>query len=331
MNVSIKSHRSPRVAAVISVFVPGLGQVYAGNWKRGLSILIGLVAQGALFYGVKMPWLIAWMSVVWAWNVWDGYCSARGCRSSAMGPVLLILVLNVVAAWKVTDIHTPQFQQQQREVIGSIVSGIGHPDFAARKSRKLEATGKFVVPGPGAPISVEQSRHASRKPYIEIKPLIAVKGQRVTVIGGNFAHDAVGKLVLLSGDEMDVAEFKTNSGGQFKASFVNPREIPGDYFVQARMQVASSGWSISETLHDAAPRMLETIYLAFIGTALSLLFALPLSFLGARNLMSSAPPLKLVYGVVRGLFSVLRSVEVLIIAVIAVAAVGIGPFAGVLA
>ncbi|MEN6580947.1 MAG: phosphonate ABC transporter, permease protein PhnE, partial [Armatimonadota bacterium] len=42
-------------------------------------------------------------------------------------------------------------------------------------------------------------------------------------------------------------------------------------------------------------------------------------------------PLKLVYGVVRGLFSVLRSVEVLIIAVIAVAAVGIGPFAGVLA
>ncbi len=77
--------------------------------------------------------------------------------------------------------------------------------------------------------------------------------------------------------------------------------------------------------------MLETIYLALIGTALSIVFAIPLSFLGARNLMSGSPLLKTIYGLTRGLFTILRSVEVLIFAVIAVAAVGIGPFAGVIA
>jgi len=77
--------------------------------------------------------------------------------------------------------------------------------------------------------------------------------------------------------------------------------------------------------------MIETIYLALVGTGLSLIFALPLSFFGARNLMSSTPALRIVYALVRALFTVLRSVEVLIFAVIAVAAVGIGPFAGVLA
>jgi len=77
--------------------------------------------------------------------------------------------------------------------------------------------------------------------------------------------------------------------------------------------------------------MLETIYLALIGTALSVIFALPISFLGARNLMTGSPWLKSIYGFTRGLFTVLRSVEVLIFAVIAVAAMGIGPFAGVIA
>ncbi len=41
--------------------------------------------------------------------------------------------------------------------------------------------------------------------------------------------------------------------------------------------------------------------------------------------------LRIVYGATRALFTVLRSVEVLIIALIAVVVVGLGPFAGVLA
>lgn len=318
-------------AAALSAIVPGLGQIYAGKPKRGVSLFIGLAAQGALFYGVGAAWLAGWMALIWLWNIWDARCLAKGVAASAAGPVILILLLNFVAAWKVTDIHIPSLQPEQRSVIGHIVSGLGNPDFVSRRIKQLSATAKYVVTGPGAPESVEQPASKPGEPEIMVSPSMVKKGDTITVAGEGFAPSSKGSLILLGADEMPVGSFHTDKDGQFKKTFVNPRYIPGDYFVQARMDMPTGGWSLSSTLKDAAPRMFETIYLAFIGTALSLIFALPLSFLGARNLMSGNSFLRVIYGIVRGLFSVLRSVEVLIIAVIAVAAVGIGPFAGVLA
>ena len=333
-------HGSPILAALLSALWPGLGQLYARAWKRGVSLLVGLPAQAALFYGVTLSyaidvkWLIfsaGLIALIWLWNIWDAHLTARGLRSSTGAAVLLIIALNLVAAWIVTDIHAPKLQAEQQNVIRRILGGLASPDFVARKTEHLEAIGKYIVPGPGAPRSLEQDRRKKSDPHITLTPIKAARGETVTVWGRSFARKRPGKLILLGANEVEVGAFLTDKNGRFRASFVNPRDIPGSYFVRARQVAETGGWEISEALRDAGPRMLETIYLALIGTALALVFALPLSFFGARNLMSGAKPLKVIYGLTRGLFTVLRSVEVLIIAVIAVAAVGIGPFAGVLA
>ena len=67
------------------------------------------------------------------------------------------------------------------------------------------------------------------------------------------------------------------------------------------------------------------------GHAAGDLFAIPLSFLAARNLMSGNPLTVSIYVVVRTLLNILRSIESLIIAIVFVVIVGLGPFAGVLA
>lgn len=293
--------------------------------------MLGLPAQAALFYGVGLGWLMAWIALVWIWNVRDARLAAQGATSSIAGPVVLILAVNLVAACKVTDIHVPELQAEQRGVIRRIMGGLATPDFVARGTAATTATGKFIVPGPGAPESVDSAPYRQGQPHVTLSPEKAAAGETVRVTGKGFAPGRSGKLVLLGADEMEVGRFRTDEAGEFTASFRNPRDIPGDYFLQARMHVPTGQWVLSDALRDAAPRMLETIYLALIGTALSLVFALPLSFIGARNLTSGSPALKALYGLTRGLFTVLRSVEVLIFAVIAVAAVGIGPFAGVLA
>ncbi len=69
-----------------------------------------------------------------------------------------------------------------------------------------------------------------------------------------------------------------------------------------------------------------TVQMALWGTALALLIAIPLGLAGARNL---APIW--VQQPVRRLLDVLRSVPDLVIGAIFVAAVGLGPFAGVMA
>jgi phosphonate transport system permease protein len=61
------------------------------------------------------------------------------------------------------------------------------------------------------------------------------------------------------------------------------------------------------------------------------LVSVPLSFLGARNLMGATPIGQAIYWIVRLVFTITRSIEVLILGVIMVVIVGIGSYAGVLA
>ncbi|MBV7539756.1 phosphonate ABC transporter, permease protein PhnE [Acidovorax sp. sic0104] len=72
---------------------------------------------------------------------------------------------------------------------------------------------------------------------------------------------------------------------------------------------------------------IETIQIAVWGTLLAVLLAIPVCFFAARNLT----PNMLVYQFTRQLFNVTRGVNEIILALVFVAAVGLGPFPGVLA
>jgi phosphonate transport system permease protein len=71
----------------------------------------------------------------------------------------------------------------------------------------------------------------------------------------------------------------------------------------------------------------ETIQIAIWGTLLAIILSIPLSFLGARN----TTPHILVFHATRILLNALRAINELVFALIFVSAVGLGPFAGVLA
>lgn len=73
-------------------------------------------------------------------------------------------------------------------------------------------------------------------------------------------------------------------------------------------------------------QMWLTVQIALWGTAIAVLIAVPLGLLGARNVTPSYIQLP-----VRRLMDVLRSVPDLVIGTIFVVAVGLGPFAGVMA
>ncbi len=73
--------------------------------------------------------------------------------------------------------------------------------------------------------------------------------------------------------------------------------------------------------------MLETIAMAYLGTMLAVLAAVPLGFLGARNVI----PQRVFRFVTRRLFDGLRGLDQLIWALVFVRAMGLGPIAGILA
>jgi phosphonate transport system permease protein len=78
-------------------------------------------------------------------------------------------------------------------------------------------------------------------------------------------------------------------------------------------------------------QMLVTVFQAMLATTLGALFALPFSFLAAKNLTGKSVFSVWIYYSTRAVFNILRSIEALLYVVIFIFWVGIGPFAGMLA
>lgn len=99
--------------------------------------------------------------------------------------------------------------------------------------------------------------------------------------------------------------------------------LPKLGFLLRFMVPPSTGGALGSMLHA----LVETLAMAFLGTLLAAVAALPLGLLGARNVV----PARLLHFGLRRCFDGLRGIDSLIWALIFVAAVGMGPFAGILA
>ena len=76
---------------------------------------------------------------------------------------------------------------------------------------------------------------------------------------------------------------------------------------------------------------IETIYMAFIATAIAIPIAFLLGFFAARNLMNGNNLTLFIYSSLRAVLNISRSIEPLVWAIIFSVWVGIGPFSGMLA
>lgn len=170
---------------------------------------------------------------------------------------------------------------------------------------------------------------------LTVSPSPVQPGQQLTISVAGARPNADLNLLLV--DSVNTARpirrnEKTDSSGNFTLSFVLPASVGlGAYQVRAETATATGSWRLSETFIMALDKMIETIFLALMGTFFALVVSIPLSFLGARNLMQGSTVGWTTYYAVRTIFNVLRSIETLILAVIMAVVVGLGPFAGVMA
>lgn len=78
-------------------------------------------------------------------------------------------------------------------------------------------------------------------------------------------------------------------------------------------------------------KMLETIALGLMATIFSTIFAFPISFFAAHNVLARVPGGTLVYYVMRLFLNVVRAIDTVIWGLIVVVWIGLGPFAGLIA
>ena len=110
--------------------------------------------------------------------------------------------------------------------------------------------------------------------------------------------------------------------------------MPETSIVETPVQAAPDAWlSLTPSTWNRIwvpgilPYVIETLQMALVGTAMAVILSIPFGLFAARN----TTPHPAVYQVVRLLMNANRAVPELITALIFVAAVGLGPFTGVLA
>ena len=122
------------------------------------------------------------------------------------------------------------------------------------------------------------------------------------------------------------------------ASIMSPLVVFFDPIVKplSGQSFTYNGWMHDITVQwaifpDALSAIIETIFFAFLATALALPPSFVLAFAAAHNVMKFNPITRKIYSLIRMFANFSRSIEPLIWAIIFSVWVGIGPFAGMLA
>jgi phosphonate transport system permease protein len=243
----------------------------------------------------------------------------------------LALTLLAVAAlaygWRITRIDLYQLGTGLPNM-RHILVGLLTPDFLIQSTdtNSVELPMTVGVETGGASVSPDGQ--------LRLEPAALQAGEAFTVSGSGLLPSTPSSLLLVdrTGYARRLYTFETSPQGSFQFTFDLPRNVgPGTYSLRVDVVRPTGVWSMSETLRLSLEKIVETVFLALMGTAFGVVLSVPLSFLAARNLTGNSLPGRLIYYATRTFFNLTRSIEVMIVAVIMAVVVGIGPFAGVLA
>lgn len=138
--------KQPGPAAVLlSVFIPGAGQLYLRRYWRGVVIfltaaLLAFVLNWGLVNfeigqvqigGLITSWLWLPFILFWAWNAWDTYRLAHDLENGAGLGLLFAAVILYVLAWNVTDVKIERLVTRFSD-FRKVVVDIVNPDLFSR-------------------------------------------------------------------------------------------------------------------------------------------------------------------------------------------------------
>ncbi len=312
--------------------------------RRALELSPGFVILVAV--SLLLVWLVA---------VWDAYKCSRDRRRPTTGVFALVLASFFVLGWQIAEIDVVKLVRQAPEALPPLSRVMWPWRAAITYDTESLVAGADVLAGEGtAPVRQEP---VEGEPYLLVEPNVGqmssqdenyrpVPGTRITLTGSNFAPNTETEIWWEDplGNEFRPREdgeyliFQTDEEGSFRLEMTMPYRLappsaegPFIHTIEAR-QVSRVGLpKASEALILTIHRMIETIFMGMMATFFGIIFSIPVSFLAARNIMSGSRLTMGLYYLTRTILNIIRSIEPLIWALIAVVWVGLGPFAGIVA
>lgn len=342
-----KSSTPPILRAGLSLLVPGLGQVFKREIKRGIGVFFAvatIIVFAYWYYSTnqQIGWFI-FPILLWIWNIFDAYIS-KGA------PIFIAAILWLGATYGIGYQATgvdfkALFSNTDRA--RAILRPMLHPNFLEKPSTTTQSWVEFQVPcTPDAP---KAERTDANNIHLVLAPNCGTIGDSftltVTGLMPNFPTDiywtnSIGDIRMLGAGFSTMLVVNTDANGDLIATFDAPPtaliatgdlSIPKLHRIWVTQTVTLPGVILSSDGKYVVQGIYETIAMALLATVLGMILAIPIGFLAARNLMSANVVTKGIYFVIRSILNIVRSVEVLIWGIIFVIIIGLGTFAGLLA
>ncbi|MDF1513444.1 MAG: phosphonate ABC transporter, permease protein PhnE [Anaerolineae bacterium] len=266
---------------------------------------------------------------------------------------IVIIIMFFMLGWQIVEIKPVKLITEFADTF-PIITKIAWPWPSAFIKDEAIFQGEYIIysdcEGKELP---DPSDDPASIPYITASPRCGIlsgydlTGTMLSVQGNGFRpneevvmwwEDPIGKAFRVR-YQGDFVKAVTNDRGEFEIEFAMPNllipptagEGPHAHKLQARQTSLVGNYKPSQELMLAIEKMVETIFLGMMATLFGIIFAIPVSFLAARNLMSGSPLTLLIYNITRFFLNIVRSIEPIIWAIVATLWVGLGPFAGVIA
>jgi phosphonate transport system permease protein len=300
--------------------------------------------------------ILACAVLLWLWNAWDAYRQVSLKRPGGFGIFALVLFSFFALGWQISEIDVYRMIREFPDATKPF-SKVIWPWKAAvmREPVLIIAEAEIQVPcsdnQPPVPEEVEG------KPYLKAEPNcgeLSARDENNNIIPGTITH-LTGKNLQPNTEteiwwvdplankfqvrqEGQYVTVMTDEQGSFEFDLVMPYRMipptavgPQSNQVQARQVAEMGSLKASEPLLLTIERMLETIFMGMMATLFGIIFSIPISFLAARNIMAGSWVTMMIYYLTRTILNIIRAIEPLIWAIIAVVWVGLGPFAGIIA
>jgi len=244
-------------------------------------------------------------------------------------PVLLVVAIIYSYGWNVTRIDVGQLITKVY-LVRPLVRDLVRPDVLRWTPRLQTASASLNFTAEGAPAP---GPSVQTGPRVILSSEVVKPGSPLVIRGEGLAPSRPAAIYWKdqSGATAKALDLRTDAQGAFVVQLTVPDLIGEHHQIVVEVTLEGRQLRPSEAATLVSSRLVETLFLALMGTTIAVIFAVPLSFLGAKNLMTRNPAGTAIYYVVRTVFNITRSVEPLIMATVFAVWVGIGPFAGVLA
>ncbi|MCA9937214.1 MAG: phosphonate ABC transporter, permease protein PhnE [Anaerolineales bacterium] len=329
-----------------SLIIPGSGQIALGQRERGVGLLLIVAVLGGLVLWQGTTALLAPLAAIWLWTAWDAWQLTRGKQPGLGTPFLLGALIVYGVGVSVTEVRPARLASGWPSML-PYLRALTRPELMTYPTN--DVVGQMPILVPCVEPLPPPSREATVTPHLALNAPCAAVGETVEISGSGFLPDFSGELWWISpiGDPQRVLEsgqqatFVTDSAGNFTTRVIVPLAVPvtnqpgpGEtqtHVIRAEQHQPYGSLQPTQTLSLVLDKIGETIALAFMATVLGVIFAVPVSFLAARNLMSGNPVTRVIYTITRTILNVIRSIETLMWAIIFAVWVGLGPFGGTLA